>query len=327
MKLSLTHNIKNENRMDLSIIIISWNAKEFLKQCLQSIYETVNTSVAYEIIVVDNDSSDNSPDMVKKEFPYVKLICNGDNLGFAKANNIGIKQSSGRYLCIINSDVKLQKYCLYRMMVYMDHNPEIGMLGPKVLNPDQTLQYNYKKFPTYWNTLCRSLALDTLFPKSRLFGSRLYSLIAIDSPCSLDVLVGCFWMVRRKALGEVGLLDEQFFMYGEDIDLCKRFVTAGWEVVYFPDADAIHYGGSSSSNAPIKFYIEMKRSSFLYWKKYHGIIGKIYIYFTFLLSDTVRIIRGLIMYIIKPSERKKFKYKVKRSIASMCWLLHISNLK
>ena len=312
--------------IDLSIIIVSWNAKMFLRNCLQSIFESVN-SVNYEILVVDNDSSDGSPDMVKNEFPHVKLICNGDNLGFAKANNIGIKQSSGRYLCLINSDIIVHKYCLYPMMVYMDQNPEIGMLGPKVLNPDHTLQYNYRKFPTYWNTLCRALALDTLFPKSRLFGSRLYSLIAIDSPCSLDVLFGCFWMVRRKALDEVGLLDEQFFMYSEDIDLCKRFGETGWEVVYFPDAEAIHYGGGSSSNAPIDLYIELKRSSLLYWKKYHGKVGVRYIYIISILSEIIRIFGGIILIPIKSSERRTLNHKINRCFKCILWLINIFGLK
>jgi len=311
---------------DLSIIIVNWNAQEFLRQCLQSIYETVN-NFNYEILVIDNHSSDGSPDMVKNEFPQVNLICNCENLGFAKANNIGIKQSTGRFLCLVNSDITFQKYCFYRMMVYMDENPEIGILGPKVLNPDQTLQHNYRKFPTHWNTLCRALALDTLSPKSRWFGSHLYSLHAIDSPCRVEVLTGCFWMVRRSALNDVGLLDESFFLYGEDVDWCKRYAKAGWGVVYFPDAVAIHFAGASSSSAPLKNYIEGKRSSFLYWKKYHGITGLLYIYIMTIIYELIRIFIGTVFVSIKFSEKEKFKHQINRSFRCILWLLNIPGMK
>ena len=156
--------------VDISIIIVSWNTKILLQTCLQSVYDTIR-HITFEVIVVDNDSSDGSVEMVTKEFPQVKLICNKKNLGFAKANNIGIKVSQGNYICLVNSDVVVLNNCIETMFSYIDSHPTIGISGPKVLNPDKTLQRSFKRFPTIWNALCRASALDTLFPKSKSFAS------------------------------------------------------------------------------------------------------------------------------------------------------------
>lgn len=310
--------------MDLSIIIVSWNAREYLLKCLESvILETADHLT--EIIVVDNASTDGSPEMVKEYFPDVKLICNDANYGFAKANNIGIKQSSGRYLCFINSDIIVLKGSIDRMVVYIRQHPEVGMLGPKTLNPDRTLQPSCMGFPTLWNIFCRALALDSLFPESKLFGGRLMAFWPHDTIRTAEVLNGCFWMVRRDALDQVGLLDEYFFFYGEDIDWCKRFREVGWKVVFFPDAEAIHYGGGSSSNAPIRFYLEMQRADLQYWKKHHSKPSAIAYVLITLLHQTVRVLGQIIIYIIKPSKRIQAKYKIRRSLACIRWLLHNYN--
>ena len=145
------------------------------------------------------------------------------------------------------------------MLAYMNEHPEIGMLGPQILDSNGNIQRSCMGFPTLWNTSCRALALDTLFPKSKLFGGYMMTFWPHDSIRDVNVINGCFWMVKREALDEVGLLDERFFIYAEDKDWCKRFWDAGWKVVYFPEAKAIHYGGASSSNAPIKFHIEMQK--------------------------------------------------------------------
>ena len=312
----------NRDKIDLSIIIVSWNAKEFLRQCLQSICENIN-SVTCEIIVVDNDSSDGSPEMVQKEFPQVNLIRTSDNLGFAKANNIGIQQSTARYICLVNSDITIRNGCVETMCSYMDNHPSVGVLGPRILNPDLTLQPTCRGITTPWSALCCALGLHTIFPRSELFGGELMTFWPHDTIRSVDAILGCFLMLRRESMNKVGLLDELYFLYREDIDWCKRFRIAGWEVVYFPDAEAIHYGGSSSSNDPIRFYIEEKRSSFLYWKKYHGKIGMFYIYMILFLAEIIRIIRGITLYIFKPSEKWKFAYQIKRSMECISWLIHV----
>lgn len=213
--------------MDLSFIVVSWNAKEILSKCLQSL--TRETSHLYsEIIVVDNASTDGSPELVREQFPHVKLICNDANLGFAKANNIGIKQSTGRYLFLVNSDVIILEGCIDSMCTYMDQHLGIGVLGPKILSPDGMVQRSTMEFPTLWNCFCRALALDSIFRSSKLFGGQLMTYWSHDTIRNVEVINGCLWMVRREALRKVGLLDEDFFFCGEDIDWCKRFVDAGW---------------------------------------------------------------------------------------------------
>ncbi len=309
--------------LDVSVIIPSWNAKSYLRDCIKSIYTETN-NCRIEIIVVDNASTDGSPEMVKAYFPHIKLIINKENLGFAKGCNIGMRQANGKYVVIVNSDVILEKECIDRMFKYMEKHSEIGILGPKILGQDGMVQRSCMGFPTLWNTFCRALALDTIFPRSKLFGGQLMTYWSHNSIRSVDIINGCFWMVRQEALKRVGLLDESFFMYSEDKDWCKRFANAGWEVVFFPDAEAVHYGGASSSNAPIRFYIEMLRSNLQYWKKHHSRIAWVGYMLITLFHHVVRILGQVFTYVIKPSKSSQADFKIKRSIACIQWLLKLN---
>jgi GT2 family glycosyltransferase len=303
----------------LSIVIVSWNAQDYLLRCLKLIMaETSDFEV--EIIVVDNASTDGTPELIREFFPQVKLICNGKNLGFAKANNIAIKESTGEYICLVNSDILVGKDCFKKLLEFMEENPRMGMIGPRTVNPDGTLQRSCFSFPSAWNNFCRALALDSLFPKSPLFGRRLMTFWPHDTVRGVDALNGCFLMVRREALNEVGLLDETFFIYGEDIDWCKRFREAGWDVVFFPGAEAIHYGGASSSNAPIRFYIEMHRADMQYWEKHHGRFGKTYFLIITWLHQMIRMGGMTALYITRPARKTEALYKIKRSASCIRWL-------
>jgi GT2 family glycosyltransferase len=304
---------------DVSIIIVSWNAKQYLLDCLQSLVGTIN-GYSQEIIVVDNASSDDSPNAVASQFPQITLIKNEDNLGFAKANNIGIRKSIGRYLCLINSDVVVLNNCIKAMIDFMEQHPGAGMAGPKILNPDRSLQVSCRHFPSIWNNLCQATGLNKVFPKSDFFSEPFMKYWTHDQVRKVDVLTGCFWMVRRKALEKVGLLDEDFFFYGEDLNWCKRFHDAGWDVVFYPKAEAIHFGGASSSNAPIRFYLELQKADLLYWRKHNGVIGRLSYTIIILLRQTLRIVYGAIRYIVQPSERQFTTFKLKRSLACIRWL-------
>jgi len=307
--------------LDVSVIIISWNAKEQVRNCLNSLSNP--NSYTQQVIVVDNASLDGSADSVANEFPQVKLIRNTDNLGFSRANNIGIGQSTGRYLCLVNSDVIVLDDCIDTLVKFMDSNPSVGMAGPRILNPDRSLQVSCRHFPSVWNNLCQALGLNYLFPKSAFFSEPFMKCWAHDVERKVDVLSGCFWMVRRKALDKVGLLDEDFFIYGEDIDWCKRFHNAGWDVVFYPGAEAIHIGGASSGNAPIKFYLEMQKADLHYWRKHHGRIGRAGYLTIILIRQTLRVVFGAIRYITRPSARESTCFKLKRSLACVRWVLHI----
>jgi hypothetical protein len=308
--------------MDLSFIIVNWNAKKYLLQCIGSIIDS-HPSFSYEIIVVDNASSDGSPEMVKGQFPDVLVVCNNNNLGFARANNIGIRKAQGKFLCLVNSDVVVSKGCLEKMIAFMQSQPLIGMMGPQVIGINGAVQRSCMKHPTLLNMFARAIALDSIFPKLTLMGNQLMTNWKHDILRRVDIINGCFWLIRRQALEGVGLLDEQFFMYGEDMDWCKRFWDAHWEIVFYPDAQVVHYGGASSANSPIKFYVEMHRASLKYWNKHHGKVSSLIYRLVLLLHHCFRAIAYLLQALLVPGKSAKGLFKVHRSIACGAFLLNI----
>ncbi len=310
--------------MDISIIIVSWNAAKHLKSCLESVREETRRSpdLLAETIVIDNASSDGSADIVAAEFPEFRLVRNDRNLGFARANNIGILMSRGKYLYIINSDVVLRPDCLRNLYRYLEAYPEIGIMGPQIINEKGAVQRSCMGFPTAWNTFCRALALDVMFPRSTLFGGHLMPYWPHDTTRKVEVINGCFWAVRRRALENVGLLDETFFMYGEDMDWCKRFRLAGWPAVFYPGARAVHYGGASSALAPVRFYIEKQKANLGYWRKHHGPQGEAAILGLMILHESVRYAAGLVAGLL-PGSNKSFN--IERSRATLKWLIGLGS--
>jgi len=273
--------------MDISVIIVSWNGKRYLEECLESLSVTP-PSRSTEIIVVDNASTDGSADMVEARFPNVKLIRSNENLGFAKANNLAIQESHGLYVSLVNSDVKVLPGCLDALADFLDRNVTVGNVGPRVLNPDMTMQSTCRRFPTLWNNLCMAAGLATAFKNSRFFAGEHMFYFRHDRTLPVNVLVGCFWMLRRETLEAVGLLDEDFFMYGEDLDWCRRCWKAGWRIVFFPGAKAIHYRGGSSSAQPLRFAVAQQKSVLHYWRKHHGFWGVLGIRSIILFHHVVR---------------------------------------
>lgn len=308
--------------LKVSVVIVSWNARDFLLECLDSLFAQTG-GFALEVIVVDNSSTDGSPEAVASRFPRVRLIRNSNNLGFAKANNLGISASSGRYVCLINSDVKLQPDCIRHLLEYCEAHPEAGIVGPRVIGGDGQLQRSCRGFPSVWNMFCRALALDVLFPQSKLFAG--YSLYywPQDSLRPVDILSGCFWLVRRQALARVGLLDESFFMYGEDMDWCKRFWSQGWQAVFVPSAEAIHYGGASSANAPVRFYIERHRADLQYWQKHHSRLAVASYFVATLLHLVLRAAGHSLVYLLNRAKQAESRSKVRRSLAALGWMLSV----
>lgn len=308
----------NEN--DLSIIIVSWNAKEFLRACLLSVYKTT-PGIKHEVFVIDNASTDGSVEMVKKEFPQVNLTCTTKNLGFAKANNIGIRKSNSRYICLINSDVKVLDACVMLLINYMDQHPKIGVIGPRTFNPDMSPQQSCAEFPTFWNSATFAFGLSKLFPTSKYVGHTYSKYWPFDTLRKVDMIRGSFMMVRKKAIDQVGLLDEEFFMYMEDFDWCNRFWKAGWDVIHYPDAHVIHYQGASSDNDPIKNSIERYRSKLIYWRKYYGLAGACYITVLDCVRQLLKFIIGTLLYLYKPSSRNTFRSNIRESIYYIKWLI------
>jgi GT2 family glycosyltransferase len=304
----------------VSVIIVSWNARSYLHDCLASVY-TTSGALLHEIIVVDNASTDGSPEMVAKMFPSVILIQSKENLGFARANNLGIRRATSQFLALINSDVLVHPGCFQQLTGYFENHHDAGLVGPKILGRDGCLQHSCRRLPTVWNSICRALALDRVLSRWPFFSGFEMWHWNHDTLAEVDVLSGCFWVARRQAVSEVGELDGSFFFYAEDIDWCKRFGDAGWKVVFVPSAVATHFGGGSSSNAPLRYSIELLRANLIYWKKHHGYFGR----FTYRLLSTIHyLVRLIARSMAKLTGIKKSadcSQKLKEDIVCLRWLL------
>jgi len=260
------------NPIDISVVIVGWNAEHYLDLCLQSLAQAPPRR-SMEVLVVDNASTDGSVEMIEAKFPWVKLIKSNENLGFAKGNNVAIRQSQGRYVALVNPDVTVFPGCLDALADFMDQNPNAGNVGPRVLNPDMSMQSTCRRFPTLWNNFCSATGLSSRFKNSRFFAGEHMFYFPHDRTLAVDVLVGCFSMIRREALDAVGLLDEDLFMYGDDVDWCRRARNAGWQVVFYPGGQAIHDRGKITAPYPVRFAVAQERSVLHYWTKHHGFWG------------------------------------------------------
>jgi GT2 family glycosyltransferase len=260
------------NPIEISVVIVGWNAKHYLELCLDSLVKAPPRR-NMEVLVVDNASSDGSAEMIEAEYPWVKLIKSGENLGFAKGNNVAIRRATGRYIALVNPDVIVFPGCLDALADFLDKNPKVGNVGPRVLNPDMSMQSTCRRFPSLWNNFCSATRLESTFKGIPFFAGEHMFYFAHDRTLAVDVLVGCFSMIRRETLDQVGLLDEGLFMYGDDVDWCRRARNGGWEVVFHPDGQAIHDRGKITAPYPVRFAIAQQRSVLYYWKKHHSIFG------------------------------------------------------
>lgn len=287
--------------MDLSIIIVSYNTKELLKQTIQSVIDNAK-DIKYEIFVTDNASSDGSVLMVKEDYPQVKLIESKDNLGFPKGNNVAIKKAVGKYILLLNSDTKVVGNCLQNCVRYMDSNSQIGALGCKVELPSGKLDHACKRgFPTPEASLYYLLKLNKLFPDKKKFGKYTMSYVKDDEIAAVDSLMGAFMMIPKKVVDEVGMLDEEFFMYGEDIDWCFRIKKAGYEVLYYPVEKIIHYKGSSSKKKRAKTTYEFHRAMILFYNKHYKRDNNIFVTALIYLGVTIRMLLVMFSNLFKRS--------------------------
>lgn len=253
--------------IDLSIVIVSWNTKDILDQCLKSVFDETN-GISYEIIVIDNASKDGSCEMVKEKYPDVILIENQDNVGFAAANNIGFTHCKGSYVLLLNSDTIVLNGALQKTLQYADQHPEFGVVSCKILNEDLTLQPNCSMYPSLLNSLFFVTGLYSLFPKSKLFGRAAMTWWNYNDEREVQVLKGCFMLVRKEALEQTGPMDERFFMYSEEVDWCYRFSKAGWKLGFYPDTSIVHLGGVSAAKLGGQRALVKDKSTRRYMKKH-----------------------------------------------------------
>ncbi|NVN95365.1 MAG: glycosyltransferase [Bacteroidetes bacterium] len=254
--------------MKLSIIIVNYNVEYFLEQCLHSV-QIACKNIDTEIFVVDNNSVDASVKMLHDKFPFVKLIENKDNRGFSKANNQAIVQSEGEYVLLLNPDTVVESDTFEKVIQYMDQNPETGGLGVKMIDGKGNFLAESKRgLPTPEVAFYKIFGLSKLFPQSKKFGKYHLSYLDNNQIHEVEILAGAFMMMRKSVLDEIGLLDEAFFMYGEDIDLSYRIIKAGYKNVYFPDTRIIHYKGESTKKSSVNYVFVFYNAMIIFAQKH-----------------------------------------------------------
>jgi GT2 family glycosyltransferase len=257
-----------ESGMMLSIVIVNYNTQTLLRSCLESIYGGAN-GTPFDIWVVDNHSRDNSVAMVKSLFPLVKVIENPSNVGFSRANNLVVSRSRSDYLLLLNPDTLILGDAIERTIKFMKAHPKVGIAGCKVLNRDGTLQLACRRsIPTPEVAFYRLTGLSKLFPRSRVMARYNMTYQDADETQEVDAVSGAFLMIRRQVIEQIGLLDERFFMYGEELDWCLRTKQAGWSVMYYPQAQIIHYKGQSTQYNSRRAAFEFYRAMYLFHRKH-----------------------------------------------------------
>ena len=254
--------------MDLSIIIVNYNVKYFLEQCLHSV-QRAGGDLQTEVFVVDNNSVDGSCAMVQEKFPDVNLIRNDQNLGFSVANNQAIKKSTGKYVLLLNPDTVIEEDTLVKCVGYMDEHPDSGGLGVKMIDgKGDFLPESKRSLPTPRVAFFKIFGLSRLFPRSRVFGRYHLGYLDKDRIHQVEILCGAFMMLRKSALDEVGLLDEEFFMYGEDIDMSYRLLNAGYKNIYYPESTIIHYKGESTKKGSLNYVLTFYKAMIKFARKH-----------------------------------------------------------
>ena len=308
--------------MDISIIVVTWNAKKFVEECFGSIREETR-GLSTETVVVDNASTDGTADLIAERFPEVKLIRSPKNLGFPRGKCRRYRgEPPSKYVCLVNPDVRVMPGCFRNLVKYMEEHPEVGVVGPLTRNPDGTIQRSCMRSPNVWTAWCRALALDrTALRQLPLFGGIMMNDFDHDKSRRVEVLNGAFMLMRRTAMDQVGLIDDRYFMYGDDIDWCLRFRKAGWPVAFDANAEAIHYGGGTTARAPVYFYVEMQKANLQYWKKHHSRAAQIAFMASLWVNEASRYVIYSVLSMLGKSWKERVGFKAERSLATMRWLM------
>ena len=258
--------------LDLSVVIVNWNTCDLLRMCLASVFRYMQ-GIAYEVFVVDNASSDGSSDMVAQEFPAARVIRNTENVGFSRANNQAIRLTSSRYVLLLNSDTELRSPALPEIVSFMDQHPSVGICGTKLLHADGAWQYSCDVFPRKPVILLRDKLANLCLPGNSFTREGKMAQWDYHNNFPVDYVIGAVLCIRRETLAHIGLLDEQSFMYAEDIDWCYRAKLAGWDVYYVGKISIYHYNQGSSAKSPeLSAHLRRMREQSLlqFYQKYYG---------------------------------------------------------
>lgn len=307
--------MSDSTQPDLSIVIVAWNVREYLAACLDSIaaapldilppgrdnsriVSTTENTVAAEVIVVDSASSDGTPTMIRARYPWARLIAEDENIGFVRGNNRALEIASGRHLLLLNPDTVVHDDALNRLVAYLDAHPDVGIVGPHVLNADGTHQSTRRRFPTRALAFFESTWLQGCAPQA-MFDRFTVRDQPDDSTYPVDWVQGCALMARRAVYEQIGGLDTAYIMFSEELDWCKRAKDAGWGVVYVGDAFITHYGGKSTGQAQANKHIHFQQSKIRYFATYHGrgfaLALRVFLvlsYFVQLITEAVKVLLG-----------------------------------
>lgn len=292
----------------VSIIIVNWNTQHLLRGCLASIFQQT-TADTFEVIVVDNASSDGSAEMVRREFPQVILIANTSNRGFAAANNQGLRCAKGEYLLLLNPDTVILDHAIDKAIAFTDSEIDIGVMGCQVMETPQRIQRTCFAFPSPLNILLEQTGLSSTFPRSRIFGKAWLGWWDRRSRRDVDVVSGMFMLVRRAAMEEVGLMDEAYFVYAEEADWCYRFWKAGWRCVFAPVAQIIHLdgGGKSTSQVSARMYVQLQKSLLHFHRKHYGWLAWMALRLLYACSNAARAISWGVLAWLRRAEAPRHR--------------------
>ncbi|MBI4844950.1 MAG: glycosyltransferase [Candidatus Omnitrophica bacterium] len=309
-----------ENSIMVSIIIVNWNTKELLQKCLESIYKGASDT-SFEVIVVDNASSDGSVEFFKKKFPRVIIIENKSNQGFAKANNLAIRRCKGKYLLFLNPDTVVFNDSIKLLVNFLEENPNFDIVGPKIINPDKSVQFECaRNFPTLLSELFCITVLDRLFPKNTIFGKYLMSYWNHNESKEVDAVSGACFLIKRALMQEF-LFDEQFFMYAEDTDLFFMIKKNKKKIFFLANADIIHVRGGSSNKNPFGMVLEEKKSMHAFFYKHYTRRAAFFYRLVILFGSIIMLPLWVLLWATGLKERRKISYIIKRYFYMFLWAL------
>ncbi len=303
--------------MVLSVIIVSWNTKELLLQCLESLFRALGTLEA-EVFVVDNGSADGSPEAVKRTFPAVKLIENRANLGFAKASNQALQQSQGTYLLLLNPDTRVKEGAIQGLLSFLEGHPDAGVAGAQLLNPDGSKQNSIANFPSLATELLNKSLLRRLFPGKFPGKGRHY-----EAPLEVDSVIGACMMVRREAAERVGWLDEDYFLFLEETDWCFRIKKAGWRIYHCPEAEIYHLQGKSGESQRKRAKVEYYQSRYLFFRKNRGQGSRAILHVAVILKLFVEVVSLGLGVLLTFFSRPRWKHKFLNALYLLEWHLRL----
>ncbi|HWP81268.1 MAG TPA: glycosyltransferase family 2 protein [Bacteroidota bacterium] len=294
--------------IDVSVIIVNHNRKDLLEHCLRSVVEA---NVQKEVIVVDNASTDGSRELVERLFPDVVLIKNSTNERFAKPNNDAMRIARGRYFFLLNNDAILQPGSLESLLAFMENHPDVGMVGPQLLNPDGSIQPSCLGFMSFWTHLFDMLALDRLFPNSPFFAAMPMTYFDHSTEREVDHIMAAALLVRAEAVAQVGLMDERLTIYYNDTDWSFRFKAAGWKRVFYPAAKVIHHGGQTTARIKRDKGVleEQYDNTILYYRKRYGLTGVFYYRVFLFFGFVARLLYWAVRSVMNKSEDNRWMFE------------------